>query len=873
MKKKVLVLSLIFCILSVFSLFLILKKQNISNIKQVEFSEEIDSTKIVFNAYKIEMRGGDPSKKPTEWFSISRAYPYDEIPFQEYQKALQNAVNIREQSLNQDNFTAVLSGPSNVGGRITALVVSKDDPNIIYAGAALGGIFKSIDGGQNWEAISDAVPSQSVGDIAIDPNNSNIIYFGTGEANSSGDSYSGTGIYKSENAGSTWTFLGLPNSRHIGRIVIDSTDSDIIFVAAMGTLFGVNSERGLYRTTDGGSSWEKVLYLNDSTGCIDVVINPSNTDIIYAAMWERIRKPTYRNVGGMSSGIWRTTDGGDNWSKLSNGLPPDSPTNGRIGLAIAKSDPNIVYASFVNHPGGLMGIWRTTDGGVNWSSRLISPDPNTFSGFGWYFGQIWVHPTDANTVYLGDVYLWKSTDGGQYWNTIANSIHVDHHAMYISSSNPNYIVEGNDGGMYISTNGGSSWTKCLNLPITQFYAITIDKLLPQRLYGGTQDNSTPRTLTGSIDNWDVIFYGDGFYTNIDFTNSNTIYAEAQYGYLGKSTDCGYSWDIIFTNYAHHERCNWNTPVVMSPHNNQVLFYGAERLWKTTNGGTSFNAISPDLTGGAGGGNLTFGTITTIDQSTLDANVIWAGTDDSRVWVTTDGGTNWNMVSSSLPDRWCTRVTADVYSSSTAYATFSGYKIDELLPHIYKTTDYGVSWTDISGNLTDIPVNDILVDPQIANRLYIGTDFGVYYTDDGGVNWQFMGAGSHPIIPVFDIELHDSERILVSGTHGRSMYSFDITVSGIEEITYPVESIINLQKNFPEPFDKSTNISFEVMESRNVKIDVYDINGRLIVNLTDRNYDPGNYSILFDSENLMPGEYFIRLSSEDYSTSQKITLIR
>ncbi|KQC12114.1 MAG: hypothetical protein APR63_03370 [Desulfuromonas sp. SDB] len=830
-----------------------------------------DSVYSAFQSYKMQMRGDDPSKKPTEWFTLSRAYPYEQIPHQAYLRALNQAVAVRNATMNTDQFNAIPAGPTNVGGRITAVAVHPDNLNIIYAGAALGGVFKSTDGGSSWVPISDDVPSLSCGDVAVDPQNPDTIYFGTGEANSSGDSYSGTGVYRSTDGGVTWEFLGLPNSHHVGRIAVDPENSQIILVAAMGKLFGKNPERGVYRSSDGGATWNKVLYLNDSTGCIDIVINPRNSDTVFAAMWERIRKPDYRSVGGLSSGIWRSTDNGLTWNKLTNGLPPDSPTNGRIGLAISPSNPDVIYASYVDHPGNLMGIWRSTDGGNSWQSRLVSPGTSSFSGFGWYFGQIWCDPGNANTIYLGDVSLWKSTDGGQNWNTIGDQMHVDHHAMFISDQG-NFMAEGNDGGFYISTNGGNSWNKCNTLPITQFYAITIDQLNPQRLYGGTQDNSTPRTLTGALDDWDVLFYGDGFYTIVDYTNSNIIYAEAQYGYLGKSTDLGYNWDIIFTNYSHGERTNWMTPVVMSPHNHQVLFYGAQRLWKTTNGGNQWNPVSPDLTGGSGGGNLTYGTITTISQSPLNADVIWVGTDDSRVWVTTNGGTNWNMVSSSLPDRWCTRVTADVYQQNTAYVTFSGYKQDELLPHIYKTDNLGSSWTDISGNLTDVPVNDILPDPDIPDRLYIGTDFGCYYSDDGGNIWQVMGS-DHPIVPVFDIDLHQNQRILVSGTHGRSMYLFDISSTGVEEEPELITADFRFNKNYPEPFEQQTTISFEVLKSTHLKVKVFDVNGRLVETLMDQPVNPGEHQLEFKAQGLASGTYFLSISSGYHQISHRITLIK
>ncbi|MCD6161240.1 MAG: T9SS type A sorting domain-containing protein [candidate division Zixibacteria bacterium] len=824
-----------------------------------------------FKEYKMSKRSGDTSKKPTDWFTISRAYPYRDIPFGSYKGALDRAIAVRNSTASLDIFDCEPAGPYNVGGRITGMAAHPDRPGLIYTGAALGGVFKSEDAGNSWACISDDVPSLSVGDIAIDPNDPDVLYFGTGEANSSGDSYAGTGIYSTNNGGLSWEFLGLPESRHIGRIAIDPTNTDRIFVAAMGALFNTNPERGIYRTTNAGESWQQVLYVSDSTGAIDVVINPIDPNIIYAAMWERIRGPEDRRVGGLNSGIWRSTDGGDNWDRLTNGLPAPSPNNGRIGLALSPSNPDIIYASYVNHPGHLMGFWRSTDGGDSWQSRLVSPGTGEFSPFGWYFGQIWVHPTNSNIVYFGDVDMWKSVDGGAHWSDISGSMHVDMHALYQDPNNPNYMINGNDGGVFISQNGGNAWYKVYDLPITQFYAITIDKLNPYRLYGGTQDNSTPRTLGGDLDDWDVIFYGDGFYTNIDFNNSNIIYAEAQYGYLGKSTNLGNNWNMITYGIDYNERTNWNTPVVMSQLNSQVLYYGAQRVYMTTNGGDYWNAISPDLTGGPGGGNLLFGTITTISPSPLSSDIIWAGTDDSRVWVTNNNGGSWNMVSDELPQRWCTRVTADVFDSAAAYVTFSGYKLGELMPHIFKTTDYGSTWSDISGNLEGVPVNDILPDPERPGWLYIGTDFGMYYSDDGGVAWQTMNP-DHPICPVFDIDLHNSERILVSGTHGRSMYKFYLDDVGIEETDAKPHNY-KLGQNYPNPFNASTVISFEAKKTGHVSLIIYDINGRLVSTLVDRVVSAGKHTAVFNASKLASGIYFASLKAGDYRGSVKMSLVK
>jgi len=725
--------------------------------------------------------------KPDDWFFRQRAFPLNHIPLEAQQRGFAQAVELQSlaREPNQDGRATsrnawVPAGPTNIGGRITALGVHPDEPNRIFAGAADGGVLRSLDGGTTWEPLTDDFPSLSIGAIAMDPVDPDIIYVGTGEANAAGDTYAGTGIYRSTDGGDSWEWLGLPSSYKIGRIVVSPLDSQDIFVAVMGGLYANNPERGVYRTDDGGQNWERCLYVSDSTGAIDVAVNPQDPQILYAAMWERWRRPHDRHVGGITSGIYRSTNGGDTWTQLFTGLPTPSTTVGRIGLSLCASQPDVLYAIYADHPGYFLGAYKTVNGGDTWTQLNDGAISDVFSSFGWYFGNIRVAPSNPNHVYALGVPLYRSTNGGAAWDEIGSSVHVDRHALYISPDDPNYLIDGNDGGVYVSTNLGDNWTKSYNLPITQFYAITFDVQQPQRLYGGTQDNSTMRTLTGNLNDWDVILGGDGFYVNVDYTNSNTIYAEYQWGWLFRSLDGGYSFDGAMDGINGSDRRNWSTPVVMDPSDPQTLYYGTYRVYQTTNGADSWSAMSGDLTGGEGSGGLTYGTITTIDPSPADPDYVYVGTDDARVWVTTNGGGNWTRIDGGLPERWVTRVAGDPFSAQTAYVTLSGYRNDEFLPHVFRTTNAGMSWVDVSSNLPEIPVNDIVVDPDNPATLFVATDAGVFVSFDTGGEWFAVG-GNLPNCAVHDLALDPVARSLIAGTHGRSMFRYDLQqLSSVEE---------------------------------------------------------------------------------------------
>ena len=772
------------------------------------------------------------------------------------------------------------AGPANIGGRISDLEYDPNNSQIIYAGAATGGIFKSTNGGLNFFPVFDDNAVLPIGDIAVDPVNSNIIYAGTGEANGGHNNFAGGGIYKSTNGGTSWQITGLQNTVSIGRIIIDPFNPLKLYVAAVGSYFGPNPDRGIYRSDNGGANWTKILFISDSTGAIDIAVDPVNSNNLYAAMWQKTRYPNGGQLFGSTSGIYKSTNGGNNWTALGagNGLPNSSSTSvGRIGISISKSNPNILYSIFTNGT-TYLGFFKTTNAGLNWTNA----DPNNqlqdgFSTFSWYFGQVRVHPTNPSIVYVLDFAIMKTTNSGTSWTDLTGfDIHVDNHALAFKPGAPETIIEGNDGGIYNSTNGGNSFTKVAELPITQFYEIGIDKTNPQRLYGGTQDNGTNRTTTGSVSDWESIYGGDGFYVIVDYTNPNVIYAESQNGGFGKSSDGGISFDDATAGINPSEKRNWSTPVVMDPNNSNVLYFGTNKVYRTTNAAANWTAISPDLTNG---NQPRLGTVTTIDVSKTNPNMIIAGTDDANVWITSNSGTNWTKVSATLPYRWITRVAIDPLNENISYVTFNGLKWRDPQPHIFRTTNKGQTWSDISNNLPDAPVNAFAIDPLRTNVLFAGSDVGCYYSTNTGQSWQFLGSGL-PMVSVYDMKIHPTAYYLAIGTHGRSMYKIDLnTIIGINSNEQLTASDYKLEQNFPNPFNPETTIKYSVSRKSFVQIKVYDISGRLIISLVAKALSAGSYSAVWNGKditgnNVSSGIYFYNMTIDgSKSISRKMLLIK
>jgi len=710
-------------------------------------------------------------QRPNDWHYLQRAYPYSEIPSEKRLSAMEEARRLRtidRASSWKAEAEWNIVGPSNIPGRIVDFAVHPSNATLVYAASAAGGVFKMNGFGSGWEPIFDDVENQSTGAIAIHPDDPSVLYVGTGEANAAGNMFEGTGVYRSVDAGSTWTHMGLPNSHHIGRIVIDELRPETLFVAAGGKHFGMtNPDRGVYRSTNGGSDWEQVLFVSDSTSCIDLAMH-SSSGTIFAAMWEKVRYLEHRYFAGPTSGLYRSTDNGDTWHQMTNGLPASSSTTGRIGVTV---DPlsQTAYCCFVHEEGYLDGIFKTTNLGDSWTEVDPGAASDVYGSWngGWYFGQIRVAPGNPNNVYILGVYMYRSTDGGSSWISADAGLHVDHHAMWIHPSDPNWVYDGCDGGVNFSPDGGGQWTTFLQITNTQFYAIEIDPNNPNSILGGTQDNGTLKTPTGGMDDWFEILGGDGFQCIVDPGNSDVIYAEYQNGVLNKSIDGGLTMSGALPGIDYYAfRHNWNTPIAMDPNNSEVLYYGANVVFRTADGAESWVQISDDLTDGENG---SMGTLTAIGLARTDPQVVYAGSDDGNVWVTTDVGTTWVQIDAALPDRWVTELTVDPTDAGIAYVTLSGYGVNEFLPHIHRTTDYGQNWTDINGNLPDMPIQDIIVDIHNTDVLYVATDFDVYVSSDVGATWEPLGTGLPLSSPVYDIDFDAGSRTLAAGTHGRSIY--------------------------------------------------------------------------------------------------------
>ncbi len=712
-------------------------------------------------------------------------------------------------------------GPTNISGRCTdiAVVTPKGENYIIYVAAASGGVWKTVNEGTTWEPVFDQAPSTSIGDVTVAPSNPDIVWIGTGEPNIFRSSMAGCGVYKSTDAGKTWEHMGLTGTNTIARIVIHPKNPDVVYVTASGHEWTHNEERGVYKTTDGGKTWKKIFSINEETGAIDLVMHPSDPETLYASTWQRIRnkwndprnEPQYTG-----SGIHKSTDGGKTWKPINNGLP-EPKFRGRIGIDLCLSKPDVLYALVdsyeiareitdadrantygVPSSGFIKGatVYRSDDGGGNWkqvsgltdqTKRFMERHSGTY---GWVFGQIRVDPNDENTIYIMGVPLSVSNDGGKTYRSLWG-MHGDHHGMWIDPSNSDYIVNVNDGGIVISYDRGKTWRQFThNLPLCQFFNIAYDMDTPFRVYGSMQDHGSFRgivDLSRGRSRIPAVEFerapgGEGSSHAIDPTDPNTVYSAGFYGHISR-TDLSKpgregSKYILPRQFEGEPRLRgqWVAPLIISPHNSNYIYHGMQYIFHSKDRGDTWERISPDMTYNIKSelGDIPYQTIFSISESPLKYGLIYVGTDDGKVHVTKDGGKTWKEIIKGLPyKKWVSRIIASAFDLSTVYMTQNGKRDDDFAAYVWKSTDHGENWVDISGNIPLGPVNVIREHPRNRNVLFVGTDIGVYVTTDGGKTWNVLGENL-PSTFVHDLIIHPRDNILVIATHGRGMWAMDVT---------------------------------------------------------------------------------------------------
>lgn len=710
-------------------------------------------------------------------------------------------------------------GPFRAGSWVTCFAVP-DSPleahlYTFYVGTRNGGVWKTINNGTTFEPVFDGQGHLSIGALALAPSNPEIVWVGTGEAYCARSSQSGDGVYKSTDGGRAWKRMGLTDSHHIPRIIIHPRNPDIVYVASMGHLFTPNSERGVFKTEDGGQTWKKVLYINDKVGVIDLVMDPANPEVLYAASYDKVRLPWHYEAGGPESGIYKTTDGGLTWKRLTGGLP--SGYVGRIGIDVYRKNPQVLYAVVENfrqptaeetaaarkvgrqaHPVAMGEVYRTENGGQTWVKVNSGKEPLA-SKAPYSFNQLYIDPDDDQILYITGVTLASSVDGGRTWRdadwppqALFQSAFGDVRTLWIDPQNSKRILFGSDGGVYVSYDGGKTCHHFSNLPLGEIYALGVDMEEPYNIYAGLQDHDSWKGPSNSwsgqvnLSDWVTVGGGDGMYNVVDPTDSRWVYNCREFGNfyrLDQKTGTRRRIQPARSSDKEPYRFNWTPPIHLSPHNSSIVYIGAQVLLRSLNRGESWEEISPDLTTNdkskqGGAGNITFCTITTISESPRKPGVIWVGTDDGKVQVTANGGATWTdctqaLVKAGAPAQlWVSRVLASPHDPGTAYVAKSGFRNDDFKPYLFRTNDYGRSWTSISARLPDSPVNVIVQDARNPDLLFAGTDNGLFVSFDQGKNWRPF-QNNMPRVKVTDLVIHPREADLVVGTYGRGIWVTNI----------------------------------------------------------------------------------------------------
>lgn len=709
-------------------------------------------------------------------------------------------------------------GPTNISGRVTDVAVAepRGETYTMYVGAAAGGVWKTTNEGVTWENVFEDEITASIGDVAIAPSDANQVWVGTGEANLFRSSHAGAGVYRSTDGGHTWAHRGLTETHTIGRVVVHPTNPEIVWVAAGGHAYRDNPERGVFKTTDGGRTWEKVLYVDERTGAIDLVIHPADPTTLYAATWQRRRakfndprnEPAFTgsDVPYTGSGVWKSTDGGVTWTSINQGLP-EARFRGRIGIDLARSQPETLYAYVDNYeiarqrPGGARDsygrprggvirgatIYRSDDGGGSW--RRTSQQSRYMEGlggtYGWVFGQIRVDPNDPDRIYVLGIHLNVSDDGGRTFRRVGG-MHVDHHGLYIDPNNSDYLVDNNDGGAYVSYDGGEQWRFFTDIPVVTFFNVNYDMGEPFRVYGSVQDHGS---YSGVVDlsrgrqaippvAWQDAPGGEGSHHAIDPRDPNTVYSAGFYGSLSR-TDLSTGTTRFIAPLpepgAPPLRGQWLAHFILSPHDPNTIYHGMNYVFRSTNRGDDWERISPDLSHDDPSrvGDIPFQTVVALSESPVTAGLLYAGTDDGRVHVMRGPDEPWVDISAGLQrDRFTSEVVASAYDEATVYVTQNGRRSDDFAPYVWRSTDHGATWSSLARDVPVGPVNILREDPKNPDILYLGTDVGVYVSLDRGERWHALATGM-PSTFVHDLVIHPRDDVMVAATHGQGMFALDV----------------------------------------------------------------------------------------------------
>ena len=794
---------------------------------------------------------------PNEMFYAQRMYPNNKFDTEGYLQAMNEAA-----IFNEDNARVGSSwtteGPFNIGARINTVAVQPNNSNIIYAGFAEGGVWKTTDGGIKWIPIFDKQTFLSISDIEIDPQNFNTIYVATGDLNISGYPSIGDGLYKSTDGGTTWKNIGLAATRIISNIKVDPTNSNNIYAGTMGIPFEKNQDRGFYKSKDGGTTWKKTLFVSDSTGVIDMVINPKDPKIIYVSTWDRIRSNKVSTVSGNGARIYKTIDAGETWTQLTNGLPTGSQS--RIGLAMYEKNPDILYTIVVGTNLDYQGVYKTTNAGVKWDSvatRLTSLPDKFQAGFGWYFGQIRVNPNNSDDIFVLGVELWRRNGAAAQWEKATPDwflydLHADKHDLVFTKDNK--ILLATDGGLYQTSDNTLTWKDIEDIPCTQFYRVETNPLEPGIYYGGAQDNGSTGG-NAALKTWPRICGGDGFQMRFHPTDPNTFFCESQNGDISVTFDKGANFSPASDAIDPNERRNWDAPYFLSPHDPLTTYTGTYRAYKATyDPKTKDTPIWEPISGDLTKGNIygaRFHNISTIEESPTVKGLIYAGTSDGNVWRTKNDGATWEKIMTGLPDRYCTKILP--LANNQVVVTFSGYKYNDFTPHIFASKDQGTTWISLKNNLPNVAINDVSSIKELAysstNDLVIATDAGVYvtyFTDVPG-NWQRVG-DNMPSIKIYSVKYDVKAQKIIAGTFARSI----MTIGWSPNVATKELSVSDFNI-YPTLF--SNQITIDAKGKEMSKISLYDINGRIILN------EKENFTskILYIND-LQRGVYFLKIEN-------------